>query len=283
MVGGEALGALAPLSAVRPLVGPLVRPWARGWAWPVRRRGPSALLVDQLGEVVPGEAFAAALRSAVGGAGYRLEVVPPEAVNVARLANLPASGAKLIVLRVHSALVLDGGRWTDDAALFTNEPVDLDRYAVTGLAAPLGPPSPPLDPPPSAHRDPPPSRLDAAALAALVPVRRTAGGDGRPYLGLGPAFVRDHLRGTFAPGTTIVLMGCDGLRGRALSEAFLARGADAVIGWSDLVSAAHTDRATLALVADLAAGRTPTAAIRRAMLAAGRDPVSGAYLIGAVR
>ncbi|MFN8422232.1 MAG: hypothetical protein U0470_02200 [Anaerolineae bacterium] len=68
-----------------------------------------------------------------------------------------------------------------------------------------------------------------------------------------------------------------------MSEAFLGRGARAVIGWSASgVGGAHGPGHDDAGIADLAAGRSVTEAIRRTMLTDGRDPISGAYLIGAV-
>lgn len=249
---------------------------ARPASAPERR----AILIDQLGRTDPGTDFRRDAARILTAAGYAVEIVPPAEATVRRFQALPAARAGLVILRVHSALVVEDGRWTDDVALFTSDPVDLGAYAVTGLAQDA-------DAGAAAGRSTGRTSTDDGdltpdELAALVPVRRSVSADRRPYLGLGAAFVRDHLRGTFAPGTVVVLMGCDGLRGRAMSEAFLGRGARAVIGWSDQVSAAHTDRATTTLIADLAAGRSVTEAIRRTMLTDGRDPISGAYLIGAV-
>ena len=78
-------------------------------------------------------------------------------------------------------------------------------------------------------------------------------------------------------------MGCDTLRGRGLSEAFLARGARAVIGWNGPVSAAHTDRSTAVLLAHFAAHGSVADAVRSAMTVVGPDPTSGAFLVAAVR
>lgn len=286
MVGGVSMGALVPLAVggetmIRRLHGGIA-PFAgarHGRSAP----SPQVLLVDQLGAIQPGSRFQRDLEAVIGGAGRGLRVVPPDEATVGRFRSLPADGASLIVLRVHSALIVDRGRWTDDVALFTNEPVDLSRFAVSGLVQGPSPSWSMRPASPGTGSNPPKTRLTPAEIGALVPVRRTVGTDLRPFNGLGATFIRDHLDGSFRDDAVVVLMGCDGLRGVAMSEAFLARGARAVIGWSDEVSAGHTDKATLELVAELSAGGTVTSAIRRAMIAVGRDPVSGAYLIAAER
>ena len=114
--------------------------------------------------------------------------------------------------------------------------------------------------------------LTTAEANALVPVRRFVGSDRRPYYGVGPDFVREHLGGRFKDGTIVILMGCDTLRGRRLSEAFLSRGARTVIGWNDQVSAEHTDKATAALIGYLADRVPADDAVQRAIATVGADP-----------
>lgn len=285
------------LGVVLALRGPAWWAWARSseapWAGP-----PRAVLYDQIALDDPRRDFRDAIEGSLAAAGYELRVVPPEETTVRRFQDLPAERPDLLILRAHSALLLDRGRWTDEVALFTSEPVDLERFAVTGLeAARPGAGAAPGEAAGLAiegdalaegagsvgARAASAPGFGADELAALVPVRRRVGEDRRPFYGLGAAFVRDHLRGRFAPGTTVLLMGCDGMRGRGVSEAFLARGAGAVIGWSDVVSAAHTDRAGAVLVDALARGQDAAEAVRVAMREVGPDPVSGAFLIAAVR
>lgn len=243
----------------------------------------TALLVDELSVFEPHPAFVRDVGAALVAAGYAMAYVPPQDVTVERLRSLPGDLADLIILRSHAALIVKDGRWTEDAALFSSEPVDLVRFDVTALRA-LDPSG--LDDPPAANRAAAPvgaTRLSAAEAAALVPVRRAVGSDRRPYLGLGARFIRDHLHGRFRDDAVIVLMGCNTLKGSALSDAFLARGARAVIGWNDEVSAAHTDRAIAALVVHLAADGDVLGAIRAVERDVGPDPVSGAILVAAER
>ena len=72
-------------------------------------------------------------------------------------------------------------------------------------------------------------------------------GDEEQFFGIGPAFVAARMRGDFG-GATVVMMGCNGLISDQMAEAFIRRGAGAFVSWDDLVSAAHTDAATLSLL-----------------------------------
>ena len=258
----------------------LLSPWARPGEWSMPSGGAigsRAVLIDQIGPQMPKPAFRGNVGRLLEDAGYDLVVIQPEQATVNEIRKLPSHKAGLYVLRVHSALVVEGERITEDVALFTSDLVDLSRFAITGLAhAPRSAPTMA------------PSRLASQhdyskdELAALIPVRRWSGEDRQPFLGVGGRFVREHMRGQFDDGTVVILMGCDTLRGRALSEAFLMRGATTVIGWSDQVSAGHTDRATEVLLRHLVKGLTVDEALRDVMKTVGPDPTSGAYMVAAV-
>lgn len=258
----------------------LVATLARSWgAEPVRR----AVLIDELAVFEPNPTFVREVGARLAAAGYAMTYVPSKDVSVERLRSLPDDQADLIIVRAHAALIMDGGHWTDQAVLFSSEPVDLARFDVSGLPA--------LDPSGGAGSLDPAatsmavgaSLLSADAAAALVPVRRTVGSDRRPYLGVGQRFIRDELRGRFRDDAVIVLMGCDTLRGGGLAAAFLDRGARAVIGWNSEVSAAHTDRATASFVEHFAVNGSVPDALRAVTNAVGPDPVSGAQLVADVR
>jgi hypothetical protein len=173
--------------------------------------------------------------------------------------------------------VADGDGQHGDVALFTNDRVDLSRYTVTGLHG-----TPERGSSPFLQVDDQVAELSDEEVDALVPVRRLTGDDLRPYYGIGYEFVRRFFLGQFKPGSMVLLMGCDSLRGRRLSEAFLARGAGVVIGWSDQVSAAHGDESTAVLVHHLAQGVPVDEALRLVMTSVGPDPNTGAHLIAAV-
>ena len=94
-----------------------------------------AVLFDQIAADDPRTDFRADIARSLAAAGVALRVVPPEEATVARFQDLPADRARLVVVRAHAALVLEGGAWTEDVALFTSDPVDLSRFEVTGLDA----------------------------------------------------------------------------------------------------------------------------------------------------
>jgi hypothetical protein len=79
--------------------------------------------------------------------------------------------------------------------------------------------------------------------------------------------------------TLIVLMGCHGLRTRTTGQAFLNKGASAFVGWSERVSASHTDAATQYFLEQLfVEGRALDEAITQTMVEIGPDPAYGAEL-----
>lgn len=65
--------------------------------------------------------------------------------------------------------------------------------------------------------------------------------------------------------TTVVLMGCDGLKYNKIAEAFIRKGAKVCIGWNGLVSTPHTDHATTRLLQHLAQGNTVEEAVEETM------------------
>jgi hypothetical protein len=78
----------------------------------------------------------------------------------------------------------------------------------------------------------------------------------------------------------VVLMGCQGLASRPLADALVRRGASDVIAWSDLVSADHTDAATVRFLGHLVDdGLSPQKALTATNNALGRDPTYLSYLV----
>ena len=92
------------------------------------------------------------------------------------------------------------------------------------------------------------------------------------FFGIGPAFVAARMRGDFG-GATVVMMGCNGLISDQMAEAFIRRGAGAFVSWNDLVSAAHTDAATLSLLGHMLVDElSPNDAAVATMADVGPDP-----------
>jgi hypothetical protein len=225
---------------------------------------PKAAIVDQLSLTFPNQDFVDKATGILEGAGYAVDYYPGEAATVEFYRDVPQQDYKLLVLRVHSALlkhltprpgvssaVVERAiaALEDNVFLFTS-----DAYSDTQY-------------------------LEEQTELRLVPVDYVE--HPPPYtgfFGIASDFVRSSMRGKF-DGTTVILMGCDGLTFDTTAAAFIEKGAKAVIGWHGAVSAAHTDEATERLlhylmVEDL----TPSEAAARAMADVGPDPSYGSKL-----
>lgn len=213
-----------------------------------------AVIVDQLALTEPNAGFVANVTGMLEGSGYEVDYVPGEEVTVDFYRELPSRGYELLVLRVHTArfeaeslTMPDPAKkqellqtFGEDVFLFTSEPYDQSKYA------------------------------QERERRQLFAVRYRQGGDQR-YFGVTPHFVQSAMKGDFG-GATIVLMGCDGLLFDNTPRTLVERGAKAVIGWDGLVSGAHTDAATEALLRHLLEGATIGQAAQKTMSEVGREP-----------
>lgn len=152
-------------------------------------------------------------------AGFTVDYYPGEQVTVEFYRKLPTYGYGLIILRVHSAIVLDTHlEETMDLALFTSELYNKNDHYLEQLYDQVGP----------------------AQISPGDPI----------YFGVGPLFVLRYREGSFHD-TIIIMMGCDGMKYTQMAEAFIKKGAKAYIGWDKGVLASHTDEATIHLLQHL--------------------------------
>ena len=207
--------------------------------------GPTtAAIVDQLSLTFPNPTFVDTATSLLEQAGYAVDHYLGEEVTVEFYRDLPAHGYDLLVLRVHSGMAKDDGVRTNYVSLFTGEPFsEIFHDAETWEDAEAG-------------------RLGRARQR-----------DGSPeYFSIVPDFIESSMRGRFE-GTTVIMMGCDGLRTDTTAETFVRKGAKAVVGWSGLVSPNHTDAATERLLNHLVTdGLTVEEATAQTMAEVGPDP-----------
>jgi hypothetical protein len=202
------------------------------------------VIVDQLSLAFPdGGTFVQSATRMLERVGYEVEYVGGEDVTVDVYRELPERGDDLVILRVHNAFGQAQGYVQGFVGLFTGE-----RYGVRG------------------HDEP--------GLGVVT----TSGAADEWYYGVGPEFVESAMEGSF-DGALVVMMGCNGLETSTTAEAFLDRGARAVVGWSDYVSLEHTDAATERLLEKLLGeGRSPERAVAEAKAELGPDPYFGAEL-----
>jgi hypothetical protein len=205
---------------------------------------PKAAIVDQLSLTSPNPAFVENATRTLEQAGYKVTYSPGEEVTLDLYRRLPSLAYKVIVLRVHSGVEL--GQPSQDVALFSAEPYSPTRYVEE-------------------------QRTGRVALVYYY--------EGSPqYFGVTPDFVKASMVAKF-DGTTIILMGCDGLRNDATARAFVGKGAKSFVSWSGPVSASHTDTATERLLQHLVIdGLSTREAVAETMAEVGPDPSFGSQL-----
>lgn len=204
--------------------------------------GPNKVaIVDQLSLTEPNPAFVETTEKLLERAGYIVDYFPGEEVTVDFYRDLPTHGYSLVILRNHSSVVRTTvSDATGVTGLYTSEPYSKNKYS-----------------------------LEQKTRRLIVAWYNEGGPQ---YFGIAPEFVRSSMKGDFA-GATVILMGCDGLSSEMLAEALLERGAGAVIGWTGLVSATHTDAATEHLLQHhLLDGLPMQQALEQTMAEVGPDP-----------
>jgi hypothetical protein len=207
-----------------------------------------AAIVDQLALTEPNPSFSESATELLQGAGYTVDYYPGEQVTVDFYRGLPVNGYDLIIFRNHAARRPDvlASRLPDEAALFTSEAYSRDKY------------------------------VDEQNTLRLIKASYPGGDE--VFFGIRSDFITSSMKGRFHD-TTIVLMGCNGLTTSATAEAFIEKGARAVVGWSDLVSAGHTDEATERLIQHLVVDRlTLGEAVEKTTAELGPDPAYGSVL-----
>jgi hypothetical protein len=206
---------------------------------------PKAAIVNQLSLTQPNPDFVSSARSLLAEAGYLVDYFAGEQVTVDLYRSLPQRDYDIVILRVHSGITTEvdassGERTeTEYVSLFTGEPYTSGKYPDEEL-----------------------NRLGRARYHE----------DSDPLFGIGPDFVTDSMEGRFND-TLIVMMGCDGLRSQRTGQAFLDKGAQAFVSWTQPVSASHTDSATQRLLERLLIEGQPTSeAVRQTAAEVGPDP-----------
>lgn len=199
-----------------------------------------AAIVDHLSLTYPNQTFIQTATTILEQGGYAVDYYPGKNVTVDFYRDLATHGYRLIILRVHSAL---GGAGHPPLALFTSELYDKTRYFYEQLAGQL-----------------------------QIVLFNEGLDKGTKYFGVMPSFITSSLNGRF-DNATIIMMGCDGLAYNDTANAFIEKGASAVIGWTSSVSADHTDQATACLLQHLMTERqTIKQAVENTKKQVGPDP-----------
>jgi hypothetical protein len=244
-----------------------------------------AVIVDQLELTAPNPAFVSRATALLEGAGYGVDYIPGQDVTVDFYRTLPQQGYDFILLRVHAARREEAGIRTDDVALFTGELVDPNRYTMTGIPDPVA--TAVAQAKAKAGGDIAGAStgrsgqgLDPEELQNLSPVFYSPNDAELPFFGVMPAFIEQNLDGQFKPSTTVVLMGCDGLRSDVLARAFTRRGVASFVSWDRPVTVTRTDGATQRLMHYLfEEGLSTAKAVTMTMYDIGPDPEHGGSMV----
>jgi len=171
-----------------------------------------AAIIDQLGEDCSNPDFVANVTNILNATGFTVTYHESKSVNVTFFKELAKYNYGIIILRVHTALRADNS--TVD--LFTSEEYAEDKY-----------------------------------VAEQENVLLTQGSYlGRPekFFAVTPGFI-ENLEGRF-PRSVVIAMGCWSLKQgcEEMAEAFIKKGAEVYIGWTDTVGSSHTDNETIKLL-----------------------------------
>lgn len=201
-----------------------------------------AAIVDHLSLFEANSAFNQTASTILEEAGFTVDYIPCEEVTVNFFRNLPKHDYGLLILRLHSGI-----RWgTESVRFFTSEPYSESKYVYEQWT-------------------------DQVGMVALYE-------EGPFYFGISPEFVKSSMKGRFI-NTTIIMMGCDGLRYTDMAEAFIKKGAKTYISWDKGVLASHTDKATIRLLQHLITEKqTIEKAVTETMKEVGSDPQDGSIL-----
>jgi len=208
-----------------------------------------AAIVDQLSLTFPNQAFVEEAMEMLRQAGFVVDYYEGKEVTVDfYYRRLASRGYAIIVMRTHSAIAMTSGgiRFEEFSGLFTSENYSTITHIFSQLSDELK--------------------------------RGRMSKDGKEYFVVTPEFIKSSINGRF-PNTLIILMGCSSIRDTIMADAFVSKGALALIGWNDLVTAFHTDEATLSLLQHLIKEEnTIDKAVNETMHHVGPDPVYEAVL-----
>ena len=209
---------------------------------PTRPPVKKAAIVDQIAVSQPNPEFISTASAYLRNAGFDVDVYQGKDVTVEFYRTLPSMGYKWIVFRTHSTNeVAEANLPGKPVYLFTGEPHSKDRYINEQLSLRV---------------------IRGKMLYQNSPW----------FFAVGPEFVRQSMTGRF-DDTLIIISGCQSLNTLDLAQAFVERGASAVVGWDDWVDLTHNDKATLYLLFALSVERlTIKEAVEETMAQIGPDP-----------
>ncbi len=208
--------------------------------------GLKAAIIDGLGQEYPNEEFINEATNHLNNANYTVDLYNGSMVTKDLYEKLPKLGYEIIILRVHSAPLMekaDNGSWVprSDGAigLFTTELYREDKYQF--------------------------EQLFGTIVRAKILTGETE------YFAIPPEFIERETDGSFDE-TTIIIMSCYGFLGPKTPQTFIDKGASIYVGWEKEVTPLYMDRAALYFIQRLLEGKTMEEAVDETMEEIGPDP-----------
>jgi hypothetical protein len=199
-----------------------------------------AAIVDGLSERAPNPTLIQKTVECLSDSGYNVDVYSGKNVTIRLLQDI--GGYKILILRLHSVA------WCGSLYLFSTEMYTSTDYALEQMAG----------------------EVTQASTYDLNEIH---------YFALNSAFLgKDKPKGM--NGTTIMLMGCDGMTSQNALQAFSRRGVKTYISWDGFVDLSHSDEASLRLVkAIYTEGLSPNASVDEVNRQVGPDPYYKSRLV----
>jgi hypothetical protein len=174
-----------------------------------------AAIIDQLSQHSSNEAFKNKTTDLLRDIGFNVSYFGSEAVNVSFYKELAKSAYGIMILRVHSALRAN----ETIVDLFTSEKYDENKY-------------------------PEDQRNGLLTKGEYLFEQESE----QSYFAITPTFI-ENLEGSF-PKSVIIAMGCWSLKPECqeMAKAFIGKGAEAYVGWTDIIYPQDTDHETATLL-----------------------------------
>jgi len=203
----------------------------------------AAAIIDGLGDREPNSPLIQSTVQCLSNSGYTVDVFSGKNVTVDLLENL--GGYKIVIMRLHSTT------WRGGLYLFSDEEYSIDKYLPEQYSG----------------------EVTQAATTDESEIH---------YFALDSAFL-GNLKPDGLKGTTLLLMGCDGVSSSSALQAFRQKGIQTYISWNGFVDLSHSDDATLKLVkAIFSEGLNPKAAVQEVNTEVGPDPIYNSTLVVAL-
>lgn len=201
---------------------------------------PKAVIIDQLNDEIPDEAFQKQATLYLEEAGYEVDLITTKEITVDFYKKLPTMNYKIVVVRTHGADDSDNS----DVVLFTGEKYTEDKYISEQLFGNVKKAAPVLE----IAFSPQNSNSEWVIVNDTYRYQKSSvkqeESTDDAYFAISPKFVKESMEGKFND-TLFILGGCETLVNPSLASSLVEKGASTVVGWDATVGNISNDSAIL--------------------------------------